>query len=697
MKRVSRKNIDPGLVDIRRPDFNYRHLKRMKVLNLMALAAEKPNRWRPALKTVFAVAVGLVVFGGASGAVGIWNLRAKLASQSRIIRSNLLASAESFRKMDVEGAARALQANANTLAELDASFRRGGNRAFLGSVGLIVPAVKDAFGLIGKISDFNGAALDFAMRVADLKENGFTYFRSDGAVLVTRLRSLRAKNGEIIGHSADIKNTFARLKKIAPVFATFDSAIGTNYVKYSSDFQTWDEALDALVDLLDTKVEKHVLLVFHNPSEMRPGGGFIGSFGDLTIVNGAMTNLEVQDIYWPDHPMNLEAKVVPPEPLQNITKNWGARDANWFFDFPTSAETVLGFLERSKVYADRGVRFEGVVGLNAFVLQSMITAVGPIEIPEYKLTITAENFLAEIQREIELGRDHRPGQNPKKVLSVLAPLLLERLDGLDVAAKKGLSQALVGHIQHKDIMVYMRDSRLRHALQTGGIDGSVYDLPDTFWGGYLAVVNANIAGGKSDVFIKESTEGQIDINTDGSLFVNLKVTRKHTGDKEKDPWYRTDNQNFIQILTNPDARLVSISGNTAKRQPKTIDYDAEKYERNAAVEAIEKTKVFIPEAGAWTEKMFSKNAFAAWLVVPAGKEKSLEVRYTVPGEKNFTIEPEKPFRLVIERQSGVSAAFRWTVNAPLGYVFRESNDPRFVFERPDPESREEVELHLVRS
>ncbi len=120
-----------------------------------------------------------------------------------------------------------------------------------------------------------------------------------------------------------------------------------------------------------------------------------------------------------------------------MTEDWGARDANWFFDFPTSAEVVSGMLEESKIYEEEGVKFEGVIGVNVDVLGTIVDLIGPIELPEYDLVIDEDNFLGELQREVETGKDKQEGKNPKKVLAVLAPKIMERLEDLSKSEMEG--------------------------------------------------------------------------------------------------------------------------------------------------------------------------------------------------------------------------------------------------------------------
>jgi len=161
---------------------------------------------------------------------------------------------------------------------------------------------------------------------------------------------------------------------------------------------------------------------------MRPAGGFIGSYGVLTLNHATLTDINVDDIYNADRQFNQ--KYIPPRELQAITTDWGARDANWFFDFPTSARKVMAFLEQTDLYQHTDIEFAGAIAINTNVLGSILNIIGPIDVPSYGHVLTSENFLSTLQHEVEAGRDKQPGQNPKRILSVLAPLLLEKLSVL---------------------------------------------------------------------------------------------------------------------------------------------------------------------------------------------------------------------------------------------------------------------------
>ena len=457
--------------------------------------------------------------------------------------------------------------------------------------------------------------------------------------------------------SQKIKNQSGQLQKISSQTASLLGSFDENYLRASVDLYKAREWLAALIALLKSPDEQHFLLIFQNPSEMRPAGGFIGSHADIALEKGSVKSLNVDDIYNADRQMDL--KIVPPKQLQSITARWGARDANWFFDFPTSAAKVIYFLENSKLYQSRGIAFFGAAAINVNVLESLLEITGSIEVPQYQMTLSSENFLREVQYEVEAGRDKKPGQNPKKILSVITPFLLEKLSGLSGEQKTEVIKMLQYHLQNKDIMFYFKNLELQDFAAEIGAAGEVFSLPDDYSGDYLAVVNANIASGKTDAFIRQKIILDSELQGDGSVKNHLAIERTHSGQNEKDWWYRTENKNFIKIMTPPRASLQSLTNHSSQAE---------------------------------TGQESGKNYFAAWFNLKAGAKKTLELKYDLP--RQATVQNGAAYQFIFEKQSGVNGSLEYTVAAPIGYVWKETKTDIFRFQTENPKAREIINLTL---
>lgn len=692
-KQVPQKNVEPVLVDVKRPGFNYRHIASHggRGLNLSRVP-QSPKIDSPILNRT-AVGLGILAAVLAITFVTVNFVQAKDLARTagQTIIANFSNSVAALRDLNPEAANRYLKDNNSQIGVLDVFFKDRHGDTLLGALGTIIPAFKGTGTLVSGISSLNFNFLRLSTALTDLKANGFHYFQTDGQRLISQLNETRDALGAVATETKNIKNATGELKTISTTFEEADRELGGEYLAHADDLDQAAGVINELIATLGSDTPKNILLMFQNPAEIRPAGGFLGSYGVLSVRGGQMQSLEVGDIYNPDR--LLKAKIVPPRPLQRVTTDLGARDANWFFDFPTSARTVAGILEESELYAKEGTKFDAVVAVNINVLETILEAVGSIELPEYKLTIDKDNFLPELQREIEAGKDKKPGQNPKRILSVLAPQIFERLGNLNEASRTALMEKIGDHFTEKDIMVYAKTPQLASFLKAGGIDGSVYETPSNFLGSYLAVVNANVAGGKSDAFVSEAVKAVVDLDADGGSVSTVTVTRKHTGENEKDAWWRATNQNFIRFFTTPGSALISLKGNSSGSMGSSAAYGSS-YERIPELQAVEETQISLSGYNAWATQESGKSVFGTWFSVPAGQSKELIVRYQTPKVGNPVVEPGAVYTFVFERQSGVDNSLEVSIGAPLGYRWKETGASVYTETREHVEARTSIALTL---
>ncbi len=694
VKKVPKKNVEAVLVDIKKPDFNYEKSRRFSDLNLRRIAGEYKKRKGAPWPKLLKWGVGFVVFAfvvfGIFTAVGLEGTRVTLEAKGESASAELFKSLELIKNFETEEAQDSLVKSKEKLEEMSRMINDNPKNFILSASFKFVPFLKNVGGFLKQATQLNVDLLHFSSVLHDIQHNGFSYFRNDGEKLLGLMKESRDLVGRIKSEVGSLRNEAKGLDKLA-YFGQMENLLEEKYFVYSNQLYIMEDFLDGMINLFGSE-EIHLLLMFQNSSELRPAGGFLGSYGDLVIENGQMKKLVVEDIYWPDHPMNFDEKYIPPEPLQGITRDWGARDANWFFDFPTSAEVVSTMLEESKIYKQENVEFEGVVGVSVDVLGTIMEYVGPIGLPEYGMTITDENFLAELQREVETGRDKQAGENPKKILAILAPEIMEELDDLSESEMKEMVEDLSEHVEMKDIMFYSKEERLTNFFRKNGIAGEVYELPDGFWGSYLAVVNSNVAGGKSDAFMDQKVGLWLNVGAEGGVVGDLEIFREHVGEGESDPWYTATNKDYIKVYTNRNSNLIFSKGSD-ERYEAGEEYDSS-YEKLDVLKKIEETKTYDESHNVWVTEEFGKSAFATWLLTAAGEESNLEMRYENPGFKNFRLEEGKKFRFVFDKQSGSDTGLNLKVSAPLGYIWEESNSSVYSYETENIKKREIIELTL---
>lgn len=690
---VPKKNIQPILTDLRRPGFNYAKNSRPVVdLSGLPQTADLEIGSRNLVRIFAGVGGVAAVFAVAMIAVNVLNAKDQIKEHALAVAENFSATAEALENLETGEAVRRLEDNQKRLSAVESWFRSQRGETFLGALGSVWPALSRTGSALKNMASLNLEALEASKSLNELQSQGFSYFQTDGEKLLSLLSGIRINLRNLLSVGQELKNSVSDLKNLGSFFSEADKLFGSEYLDKASELGRLDSFIGGLSELFGSDSDRHILLMFQNSAEIRPAGGFLGSYGVLTVKRGQMQNLLVGDIYNPDR--LLETKYLPPEPLQRVTPDWEARDANWFFNFPSSARAVRSMLEASPVNKEAGIRFDAVMALNIQVLESLLVFTGPIDLPEYDMTIDRDNFLPELQREVEAGRDKKPGQNPKRILSVLAPKLLEALGNLGEQDKKNLVKALAEHAARKDLMFYSDSPVLADFLRDAELDGSVYELPNGFWGSYLAVVNANLAGGKSDAFIKEKVSVRVDVGTDGGSLVDLAVERSHGGQGQKDSWWRAPNQNYLQVFTNLGSNLISLKGQTQRSPVRAADSAG--YEIYPELQQIENTRVYSSKNYSWDLIAHAKKVFAAWFTVSAGETKTLEMRYQNPAPTPVPVESGAVYTFVFEPQSGVRNSLDVSIAAPLGYRWQENDEPVFLYRNEDVIGRTFIRLTLAK-
>ncbi len=225
-----------------------------------------------------AITVVAIVFG-----IGLWNFRTRALYTKEKAKVTLTSAVEAMKNGDAGQAGLYFASIRDQLRDLNATFALWQR---------VVPFLENA---ATQLKDAQGLA-DASVNVA----RDLDYLKREGARLV-----LGGKGNEFI---AALKRLKGNIEKIAPT-ANKEQVYAALTV------------IDAATAWLDQDTAQNVLILFQNPSEIRPAGGFLGSFAQLTLHKGSMTGLEVQDIY--DLDGQLTKNVVPPVPLQRLTTKWG--------------------------------------------------------------------------------------------------------------------------------------------------------------------------------------------------------------------------------------------------------------------------------------------------------------------------------------------------------------------------------------
>ena len=412
-----------------------------------------------------------------------------------------------------------------------------------------------------------------------------------------------------------------------------------------------DVFLPAVLDVLGYNQEKRYLFMFQNHSELRATGGFLGTYGTVVVRNGQLEDLFVNGIYDPDG--QLRERIVPPKPLQHITPNWGTRDANWFFDFPSSAQKTARFFEMS----GQG-NVDGVIAMNPRIVQQLLRVVGDVEMSEYGVTITADNFLEVVQQEVEVDYN-RQLNKPKQILADMAPILIERV--MEQDDKIEIGNIFFEGLLQKHIMLYSTNPESQALLEQQGWSGAVQhkqSTPNTIHD-YLAVVVSNIGGGKTDIYTDSFLDSTTTVKHNGSIERTIWFSREHKGGDTPYSWYNSVNDGYIRFYVPLGAEIIEAGGFSEEPEYIDTDYVGEGYIIDSDLGRLEaqQTKHAESNTDIYTES--NKTVFGNWMSVRPGTKQLAYITYRLPISLS---EKVRHYNLTLQKQSGLEVEYSGILN-----------------------------------
>ncbi len=455
-----------------------------------------------------------------------------------------------------------------------------------------------------------------------------------------------ASSFKVASSSFDFRQGVEHIKKANQLSAELDvllnkislQALPTNYQpsfdliknqarKLNFVLSQFADLADWAYKFLGGEVDKRYLLVFQNNAEARATGGFIGSYALIDVSGGRIKNWEAPAGGSYDTAGGLTEFIASPHPLQLIQPRWYFWDANWWPDWPTSAQQLAWFLEKSD-----GPSVDGVIAITAPAAEKFLEVIGPIKLGEpYNVEINKDNFWPTVQAfaEQKPPQTSKPKQIIGDILAQILDNLSKQLRNKDKITK--LSQAVKECLEEKDILLYLTDKQAEEKIKAWGWGGEI--LPVSQGQDYLMVVNTNIGGGKSDRAITQTIKHQTEIQADGTIIDTLEITRRHKG--SDNPYVNVPNIDWLRVYVPAGSKLLEAGGFLppdpeqfeAPEKDWQIDPRLLKEDYQAQTHSPDNTKIY-------TEN--GKTVFANWSQVQPGQITVVYFKYVLP----FKLRPQ---------------------------------------------------------
>ncbi|MBI3952868.1 MAG: DUF4012 domain-containing protein [Candidatus Doudnabacteria bacterium] len=546
---------------------------------------------------------------------GIGSLR---SSQKQILGLSVsayeeIASAqESFAQQDfIKASALFGQASdqlSQSLAELNQYYGLGLISPKARSVNAIISAAKDLAEAAKNVSE--GMRLFDELKVSGkgVETDNFDQRVLQNLQLMREANTLLERGNSSLDKADNIPSQFgqslSQAKEMANKLKVFVSQIADLEDLYLSMF---------------SGIPKTYLLIFPNPNEIRATGGFIGTYGVLRVTDAKIEKLKIQSIY--DFDGSFNSNLASPGPLQPDIPKWGLRDSNWFADFPTSAAKMMMMFEKGSQTVD------GVISLSPAVFEELLKVTGPVEMAQYSVTLTSENFAEIVQRKTSVDYDRELNQ-PKKFLDDFTDIFLDRLLNLDRAQWLDVFGIVRLKMTQRDILAYSQDRETQKKLGQMGLDGRILDTDKD----YLSIVNSNLSGTKTDSLIKQSIKLNSTLVANGTITDFLTIQRENPTDET--------NNDFVRVLVPKGSKLLTISSTDSTSSPASRALNLRTDPDLAILDRGE-------EAG--------KTSFSFWINLPPKTTKQVKLVYVLPFKlENSIFNRSESYSLLFQKQPGSS-------------------------------------------
>ncbi len=411
-------------------------------------------------------------------------------------------------------------------------------------------------------------------------------------------------------------------KRVASqILKVIESVRGT-LVKLQGVINKAIPVVEVLPQIAGYPTEKTYLFLLQNSDEMRPTGGFIGTYGIVKVKDGEVKDFDTENIYALDGPAEKFLKVEPPPPIKKYLKvtYWFMRDSNWSPDFPTSAEKAEWFY-----HAERGPeqKIDAVIAVTPAFIEDIIRETGNIEMNGE--IFTPDNLMEVLQYKVEKEYYEKgiPEIRRKDIVGELAKKIFERLANLPSSRWLELLKVAEKSLTERHLLLWSKSPELQAIISREGWGGNIID----FDGDYLMVVDANLAALKTDSVMEKKINYSFRTGGNGKLYARVDISYKNKGTFS---WKTTRYRTYTRIYVPKGSLLIRGIGmmendkiSDPTRRPGKVDVGEE----------------------------LGKTYFGAFISIEPGEERTLSFEYILPDKIKNQVDGGT-YTLFVQKQAG---------------------------------------------
>ncbi len=342
--------------------------------------------------------------------------------------------------------------------------------------------------------------------------------------------------------------------------------------------------LEAAPYMMGIDSPRTYLVLFQNDKELRPTGGFITGYSVMTVDKGKVSSVTSNDIYNLDKAYSPTIKA--PDPIVKyikgpyvISTGLRLRDMNFNPDFKTSMQAFVTESQKAGI-----PQIDGVIAVDTQALVNLLNVLGNVGVPGYgnfNTTIIPECNCPEVIHELESFADVEGSivwdqNDPTKIIfapanylnrkAIVGPLMnsvLKNALGQPKNKLPKLFEAAWNSLTEKHVLFYMLDKNAQTGVESFNIAGRVEDAKNN--ADYFYAIDANLGGRKSNLYVTNEGEQDVNISSDGSVTKTVTLTYKNS--QGYDGWLNSVLPSWLRIYVPKGSQLISVDGLDDKQSP----------------------------------------------------------------------------------------------------------------------------------
>lgn len=389
---------------------------------------------------------------------------------------------------------------------------------YVGAADSLVDIVKIATGRM--IKPALAVIQDYPLDSIKVGDEGFNTYTMDAYIGL--LEELNPAINDIIGYLDDINIPESLGGKVTEY--TDKMTLITDAYAVAEDY------LPLLKAFLGGGSDRTYLLAAQNSTEIRAGGGFPGSVGTITIVDGVLTIGDFNSVY-DMLPYGTPASVRPSGLEDTLFGNWMhyPRDASFNPDFERVAQIW------AKAYGNKSnTNVDGVISLTPTIIQRLLSYMGEVQLSDGTV-LNGENATQMLQHDLYYKYFNNASytDDTNDVVDALfaetAKTTMSRLvDDFDLNKIAGYLSVFNAGAEDRTIMMWMADETEQQYVKDVGCSGGLNDDPEN------PEIGVYISGSdpcKLGWYVDVDTEiGDAQVNDDGTRTYDVTVTVRNTID-----------------------------------------------------------------------------------------------------------------------------------------------------------------------